>query len=833
MRRNEIQFNDAPGNDRPGDHWMCGRAGDQTPCSRGPCGDGTCLADDACKPRRTWAGKRRPYTFIAVMATVLFAAILSQTPWTSNYFKPGPLTGPHSQILSGTLTSDRCASCHSEATSEAWFNLGGKSHVGITSSDKCIECHHAMFDTKSAKWAHNVSPLTREDIRKASSRVQAVSIHGLMPSPGFDQNMVECSVCHKEHRGHDADLLAMSDSQCQTCHVDRFAGFASGHPDWTNWPYARGGEIAFDHSTHSNKHFPATIQDGQATQFACASCHTRGANGELARSSSFEQSCAACHDQPMRVQAAPGLQLANVPTIPSDLAAELGNWPENATGFFDGTIAPLTAILLAGDPAASTAMERIPGGDFSRIDEDDPKQVAAARFLSDRVRRLLQRISDEGQPGLRRQISEAGYGDTIADPIIQSISPQLVGSAFDQWFTPVDTPTEIAEEPNDASNAAASAETPFRLSAFPVDVGQQGFDEEFKAQLDSLRALDRQSEISAVAPTAEPNASVQAAISPPTVGPVEKTVPPKSSEEPSVPAVTTPQATQSPTLPTAGFGEEFDRRLNELRELEGNRAFTQNKLRPNPVKPSGTASSANTAAAEQAPATPSGTAAIHKRPLETPTGASSPLEIDPLGLESLGSEPAISQAPDTPTVTARPVQRNYDAAAMQPTGGWYRDDLRMAVSYRTTGHADPVVRAAIEMACRLPESDPARKRFLESGAAKSCVTCHRVVTGTMSWMTPPHVGDRANFTKFSHGPHLNIQALADCKHCHQISDRSESGVTLTGGNRSGGSSDSVVDRLLLAPEFLELQHGACASCHTPKAAGDNCTMCHRYHIHQK
>ena len=62
-----------------------------------------------------------------------------------------------------------------------------------------------------------------------------------------------CAACHTEHQGRDFDLKRMGDQQCQACHQAQFASFASGHPEFTGYPYVRRTRMQFDHVSHWQK----------------------------------------------------------------------------------------------------------------------------------------------------------------------------------------------------------------------------------------------------------------------------------------------------------------------------------------------------------------------------------------------------------------------------------------------------------------------------------------------------------------------------------------------------------------------------------------------------
>jgi hypothetical protein len=176
---------------------------------------------------------------------------------------------------------------------------------------------------------------------------------------------------------------------------------------------------------------------------------------------------------------------------------------------------------------------------------------------------------------------------------------------------------------------------------------------------------------------------------------------------------------------------------------------------------------------------------------------------------------------------------------MMPSGGWYRDPIRLSIAYRGNGHSDPVLKAAVELIGHLPPSDPVRKQLLASRSMATCVSCHTTATELRpNWHAQQLVGAKTEFTKFTHGPHLKIAQLADCTHCHEVNPqaRSSQGETPSDTHSvqlAAFAADARQQEHTTDPhEFLPLKKHSCATCHNAKAAGESCAKCHRYHISQ-
>jgi hypothetical protein len=84
-----------------------------------------------------------------------------------------------------------------------------------------------------------------------------------------------------------------------------------------------------------------------------------------------------------------------------------------------------------------------------------------------------------------------------------------------------------------------------------------------------------------------------------------------------------------------------------------------------------------------------------------------------------------------------------------------------------------------------------------------------------------HSAERT-ITKFSHTPHLTIPILRDCQSCHVLYPQTAVATGTHGWSHSG---------MILHHEFQSMQIQDCSKCHTKQSAGDACTQCHNYHIH--
>ncbi len=287
--------------------------------------------------------------------------------------RPGPLASPHAQILQGTGTIQRCAACHTN------FSTTGAIRADRTDSPwgvACLACH----DSSDAAVAFSPHGLPRE------TWGLAVGNHSV-------QNPVGCNACHREHRGADADLTAISDARCQSCHQERFASLGQGHPDFA-LAGRPGGVIEFDHQSHRARHFPA----GGETGFDCRACHLNdSATGDpLVTTLAYDAACGRCHDASLRVAASTPLRLLEVPE-------EAGGQP----------------------PPPPTA-----GEVWTRWLCETPRPDSQA------VSKLIERLATEGQTLLLTRLTRMGSPPEAARRLAASVPPQLITDAADRWFGP-------------------------------------------------------------------------------------------------------------------------------------------------------------------------------------------------------------------------------------------------------------------------------------------------------------------------------------------------------------------------------------------------------------
>lgn len=435
---------------RRGDRWECTRPSTHGGvCAAGPLPGGTCCRPiERCQPVRSLRSQRGRVARWSAAVTVALVAIGVSGTNGRQFVSPGPIGVQHGPI------EDDCASCHSAGSGgpSHWFAAAFAGASGPTESRLCLQCHDLG---KSGLQPHGVDPGDLSEVTQAaissdsSSRtppVLALAALGPGPARGAD-GALACATCHREHRGRDADLEAMTNAQCQICHVRKFASFARGHPDFSRYPYVRRTRIRFNHATHRKDHYR---QEG--AEFDCRGCHQPDRQGQVMLISGFEQDCAACHAKDVAVEE--GIAFLQLPGVDTDALAEagvqIGQWPELANLDQEAELTPYLRIMLASDPANAAAFDALPGEPenlvFALLGED-PDEARAVGQLVWATKELLFDLSERGEPALKEHL-DSGLRKTMGEEELASLSANfdfdLASEAAHSWFP--DLATEIATQ---------------------------------------------------------------------------------------------------------------------------------------------------------------------------------------------------------------------------------------------------------------------------------------------------------------------------------------------------------------------------------------------------
>lgn len=252
--------------------WECRRpAHAGGPCRFGPKPDGQCAWQlPPCVPRLTQRAVRHRLAFLAFAAAIaIIAAFVTFGPSTLAHFdsvSPGPLSGFHNQFTG----EEGCAACHEShpLPTDQWVLAA---FAPSDMSSQCLDCHTFGGPPLSP---HNLDPIT-------------------LAKPVKD---VECTTCHTEHNGETGAISGVSDVQCKSCHTKKFDGFAEDHPPFSdNFPHREQTSVKFDHAAHLARHFEEPRYADRALK-ACSGCHLVNDADRRVQPGSYQETCAACHD---------------------------------------------------------------------------------------------------------------------------------------------------------------------------------------------------------------------------------------------------------------------------------------------------------------------------------------------------------------------------------------------------------------------------------------------------------------------------------------------------------------------------------------------------------
>jgi hypothetical protein len=353
---------------------------------------------------------------VAGIATALFAGALLGSPLGPELAAPGPVSGAHA-----TLVGD-CGTCHAASPSALKGPLYGilESHTSLEESAKCGSCHalgeHALEP-------HGIAPASFQQAEK----------RGL---PGDAE--LSCATCHHEHQGRDADLTALGSGRCQSCHANSFESIADGHPEFGDYPYVRRLSIAFDHVSHVGRHFRGESQ-APAT---CMDCHTLSADGGMSVQG-FDATCGSCHAAEVAGHGraeSPGVPFLGLPAVDTLSLEEagifIGQWPADAE-IAEGTLTPISAMLLAGDPRSAADVAAVSELDWLDLSEASDKELAAVGRVVWDLKSMLAEVAEGGHAAM-----QARFEGALGEPLDQNDLAALVGSlsvsdlrgALDRWL---------------------------------------------------------------------------------------------------------------------------------------------------------------------------------------------------------------------------------------------------------------------------------------------------------------------------------------------------------------------------------------------------------------
>lgn len=158
--------------------------------------------------------------------------------------------------------------------------------------------------------------------------------------------------------------------------------------------------------------------------------------------------------------------------------------------------------------------------------------------------------------------------------------------------------------------------------------------------------------------------------------------------------------------------------------------------------------------------------------------------------------------------------------AWQGRGEWAADDEGGGLRYQGYTHADPFLRAWLELAPRMP-AGPQQDALFEA-LAERCGKCHvdpALPPGErLQWTSQPaQLELDRRLTHFAHGAHLPFEQ--DCTACHQLPE----------AEPARGASDFVLAPAWRTRGELGPNATGCLECHQRERYDASCQVCHDYH----
>lgn len=217
------------------------------------------------------------------------------------------------------------------------------------------------------------------------------------------------------------------------------------------------------------------------------------------------------------------------------------------------------------------------------------------------------------------------------------------------------------------------------------------------------------------------------------------------------------------------------------------------------------------------------------------------------GGESFGTEEEFgTEEPAKEEATEEPAELEViDPVLWAARGGWYQQ--YGALYYRSTGHADPLIRSWLDQLAAKVDSPLFRAQFnegfdfrsgIESTSSGSCLKCHAVeeirnesglLSGARIRWNSTGESPGETLTRYDHATHL---LLTDCRTCHATETDKPGFITSFPEAADWDESSNwstKADPFKFISNFKAIRKQTCADCHQADKAGDGCIQCHIYH----
>ena len=397
-----------------GDRWECRRSAIAGgPCTDGPGPEGACSRTHTpCLPKRSLRSLRGILAVGAFAIVVAIIAVMLSLGGGSGsardaVIQAGDLTGGHANFTSAA----GCVSCHSAHDEDAgdWF-LAVFEEEDMTG--QCLDCHTFGGDPRLG---HNAT---------FAAKAQAT----------------ECVMCHTEHKGEDADIKIMSDSQCNVCHTQEIDSFSKNHPQFSaTFPHDRRTSVKFNHVSHLSKHF-ADQRYAERAPADCTSCHAVDTAARAVEPAGFDETCAKCHSSAITERELVILRLPEFEEnlIDGDAVMEACGPTLETWEMVRENMAEMTDAIEAGDEVELAEIEE---EDYEAVslEEGDPISAFLLGIAADDVesysepmQEFIMRLVEEGPAPLAELVDEHA-GAEVSPILLSGLNPELVKRVACAW----------------------------------------------------------------------------------------------------------------------------------------------------------------------------------------------------------------------------------------------------------------------------------------------------------------------------------------------------------------------------------------------------------------
>jgi hypothetical protein len=423
---------------RDGDRWRCKRSTFHGgPCKRGPNPDGSCCETiPPCQPVRSWRARRGMFVRWAVALTLGALLIIFTVPERAKFLSPGTLSQGHAAL-------EQCETCHASAEGgiREWISalVGSYDHSG--DSALCSGCH--SFGS-NALAAHSIDPetlssMTSKSESKSSGPIAITIAAALLSAEEKHGAGLNCTNCHREHKGAQQNIADFSDQTCVVCHEQKFKSFSDGHPPFTSYPNDRRTHLFFDHVSHIDKHF-LDDDNKELAPNACNDCHRTQSGGGRMVLKPYVETCSGCHNSQVTGESrasAKGIALLGLPgfdvatLVEKDVA--VGQWPEYA----EDNLSAFMTVMLRANPDFAAVQDALADVDLLDLEDASDETLKRVGELAWIVKDFFYELESRGATVIAERLAEvigADEGSTDQLELLAALPPDMVGAARIDWF---------------------------------------------------------------------------------------------------------------------------------------------------------------------------------------------------------------------------------------------------------------------------------------------------------------------------------------------------------------------------------------------------------------